>query len=80
MGVHVRAVATHEAHQGLAKALAASIARLDGADTAHTIGIPAIAAFCTISKLTRPETMSTSFASGSCRSSSACPTSLSSAL
>ena len=34
------------------------MARSDGADTAHTIGIPATAAFWTISKLTRPETMS----------------------
>ena len=33
---------------------AVSIARSDGADTAQTIGIPATAAFWTISKLTRP--------------------------
>ena len=34
------------------------------ADTAQTIGIPATAAFCTISKLMRPETMSTWSESG----------------
>ena len=33
---------------------AVSIARSDGADTAHRIGTPATAAFWTISKLTRP--------------------------
>ena len=47
------------------KRSAASTARLDGADTAHRIGMPATAAFCTISKLIRPETTSTSSASGS---------------
>ena len=34
-------------------------ARLDGADTAAMTPMPHTAAFCTISKLTRPETMST---------------------
>ena len=34
-----------------------AMARSDGAETAHRIGIPATAAFWTISKLTRPETM-----------------------
>ncbi len=33
------------------------MARSDGADTAQTIGMPATAAFWTISKLTRPDTM-----------------------
>ena len=41
------------------KRRAASTARLEGAETAHTIGIPAVAAFWMISKLARPETRST---------------------
>ena len=41
------------------KRRAASTARLDGAETAHTIGMPAVAAFWMISKLARPETRST---------------------
>ena len=62
------------------KRSAAATARLDGADTAHNTGIPATAAFWTSSNDSRPDTSSTSFASGSDRSSTAAPTSLSSAL
>ena len=36
---------------------ASSTARLEGAETAMTIGIPAISAFCTISKEVRPLTI-----------------------
>ena len=39
---------------------AAATARLDGADTAHSTGIPATAAFCTSSNDSRPDTSSTS--------------------
>ncbi len=44
---------------------ARSTARLDGAPTAASTGIPAAAAFCTSSKLARPLTSSTRSASGS---------------
>ena len=44
---------------------AASTARSDGADTAQTIGMPATAAFWTISRLTRPLTSRTTSFSGS---------------
>ena len=41
------------------KRRAASTARLEGAETAQITGMPAIAAFCTISKLALPDTSST---------------------
>ena len=62
------------------KRRAASTARLDGAETAQTIGMPAVAAFWMISKLARPETRSTLLGSGRCPASSSEPISLSSAL
>ena len=60
---------------------ASSTARLDGAPTAATTGTPAIAAFCTSSKLARPLRKSTRVAERQrARASSAAPTSLSTAL
>ena len=59
---------------------AASIARSDGAETAAMIGTPATAAFWTISKLTRPLTMTIRSWSGICFARTCDPTSLSSAL
>ena len=52
---------------------AVATARLDGADTATIIGIPARAAFCTISKLVRPDTTRTASASGKVRARAAAP-------
>ena len=48
-------------------------ARLDGAPTAATIGMPARAAFCTISKPARPESTSTPSRSGSAPARSRSP-------
>ena len=50
---------------------ATETAMLEGAETAHTIGTPATAAFCRISKLVRPETSRIRPASGSPPSSRA---------
>ena len=61
-------------------AAARSTARLDGAPTAATIGMPAASAFCTSSKLARPLSISTPVATGSFPASSRRPTSLSTAL
>ena len=43
----------------MSNSFATSTARLDGAPTAATIGIPPISAFCRSSKLARPESKST---------------------
>jgi len=59
---------------------ASSIASVDGADTAQTIGMPARRAFWTISKEVRPLTCRMQFESGINRWSSAAPTTLSTAL
>ena len=59
---------------------AVATARSDGADTAQRKAMPAIAAFCTISKLARPLTSSSFPWSGSSPASAIAPTSLSSAL
>ena len=56
------------------------MARSDGADTAHTIGMPATAAFWTISKLTRPETRRIRSQRGSSRARTREPMTLSRAL
>ena len=56
------------------------MARSDGAETAQTIGIPATAAFWTISKLTRPDTIRIRSWSGIALARTCEPTSLSSAL
>ena len=61
-------------------AAARSIARLDGAPTAATIGMPAASAFWTSSKLARPLNISTPAATGKRPPSSNRPTSLSTAL
>ena len=49
------------------KRSAAATARLDGADTAHSTGMPATAAFCTSSNDSRPETSSTCVARAAAR-------------
>ena len=59
---------------------ASSTARLDGAPTAAISGIPAIAAFCTSSKLARPLSNNILSCSGSQLFCSAAPISLSNAL
>ena len=59
---------------------AASSARVEGADTAQKTGIPATAAFCTSSKLARPDTTAMLPDAGTRPSRSSCPTSLSIAL
>ena len=59
---------------------ASRTARSDGAETAQMIGTPATAAFWTISKLTRPETIRIRSQSGSSRTRTREPMTLSSAL
>ncbi len=59
---------------------ARSTASEDGAETAASIGIPAITAFCTSSKDARPLTIRTVPRSGSSPERRACPTTLSTAL
>ncbi len=59
---------------------ASSTARLDGAETPASTGMPARAAFCTSSKLNRPLTTATLSLSGTSPASSAAPISLSMAL
>src|ERR1044072_5345329 len=59
---------------------ASSTASDDGAETAASTGIPAIAAFCTSSNDARPDTISTVPPSGTRPSSSAHPVALSTAL
>ena len=51
-------------------------ARLEGAPTAATMGMPAMTAFCTSSKLVRPLSMSTWPESGRCLFKKARPTEL----
>ncbi len=53
-GIDVEALSANEAQQRHAELLRRSIARLDGAPTAQTTGMPAITAFCSSSKLARP--------------------------
>ena len=80
MGVDVETVAAQEADEGDAEALGGLDREVDGAETAQTIGIPATAAFWTISKLTRPETIRTRSWSGIAPARTCEPTSLSMAL